>query len=1284
MFMNRIKKTLMTLVIFVLFLSNVNTVKAAIYNGNAGTAYIGQNISDECINKQNCFINLNYNNRNNNDRNNNDRDNNGSDKILILQARLNYIKNGNFEPVGNTIYFVDSDANTILKSHAEDNMKNTIIKISAFDEFDTHEQASTYLKNRYFYRNNAITEKGKVFLRMVTGLDDYSELISEESTANGNIQGYRLVIEPAYIYANPSFGTEQNYALMTPKGIAAEIVSGKRVTCQNLSCQFSLHAKYLYNQNFDAGVQGVNERRCSNLAVYQLANIQVACGYHLINMKGYVSEKKCYSRRIDGNELKCINSDENNIGNYNEVYTEKNCTSADASSTNNKSGKQIAVSGTCKIYCTESATISLPGNISKPIQKGSYFAWPTLPNTNGLYSMSMKSTLNCTIKDTGASSGSVAATLTMDCAAGYTSINNFTCRSNTETAAKVCPYGYTELPSNTNSCYLSESINATSISDAVTYQEVAKVCPNGVNAKGKCKKYCNVGTLKEIDDSKKCVTCPSGYSIYSSNAKKCKSNTTTAKVCPSGYDSTGKSGDEACKKMECPSGYSETGGSGNYACSKYLKTTYETGMYGNVDGGGSSWCTSKGGQFVDPALCGGSTNNSSSCCKTVYYDYEPKSPVYSKKNTCPSGTVKESGKCYELKNSTITSALNTKTCPATTSFVSGGKCYQWITPYCNPGTGTLTIVNGQYKCVVCTAGYTPNAVGMCEKTTIVAKSCPSGYTEVYGTCYKTGAKNQPKYSCSEGYKISDDQKTCNKICDKESLINNAKSVISSNEQNAMSAKLTAGTNKKIDKTLQIYSDDITTKQNNENIIFNRVVKFKIPDNFNRYYNKITGEVSNEGTPSDTIYDRGEGVISLSQTDKIYNGTQLIDYSLKISNVNLGSGNQFGNLINEDNYSCTYNIAEDGSECVCPNGTRNAGMSIKKVTEKFCNCSNKTCSEWQYQLCDSKYDKIFEMQGCTDKFYCNNTQTNEKIDITECVKNKSNETTLEKAIEYCELNEKKCTNEYCYNQKSQSSVSIEDCLNNGNSREVCYRKMGCFTGLCESEKYCTGDCSWNYEKINDSISYGLETCNGNYCGFVAYCTDSNKKTSVHTNKCIQNKLNTSNITTSLNNGLNKSVLERAIKSCESTICASSEKIVYRVIDLNNPFPGKEIKGTNANLSLTSTKNRSPGYNWNSETAVKNEILNARGTEGYKLYNKEPLITITLTPSDIKAIQKYNDSNSYNDFKMTCVKDKSAGCISDFLHKKVLDTTLKIDGINSCTSLNASSTIEEYNKCYNDNN
>ena len=112
------------------------------------------------------------------------------------------------------------------------------------------------------------------------------------------------------------------------------------------------------------------------------------------------------------------------------------------------------------------------------------------------------------------------------------------------------------------------------------------------------------------------------------------------------------------------------------------------------------------------------------------------------------------------------------------------------------------------------------------------------------------------------------------------------------------------------------------------------------------------------------------------------------------------------------------------------------------------------------------------------------------------------------------------------------------------------------------------------------------------------------------------------------------------------------VIYRPISLTNPFPN-----TTSSAPLRETL----GF-WFDET-IDRLILNNRGVADYNIYNLTPMYTITLTPSDIKDIRKYNDLNDYNDFNMQCTD--GLYCRSNFLWSNYNHL---IDSGNSCAMSN----------------
>lgn len=109
------------------------------------------------------------------------------------------------------------------------------------------------------------------------------------------------------------------------------------------------------------------------------------------------------------------------------------------------------------------------------------------------------------------------------------------------------------------------------------------------------------------------------------------------------------------------------------------------------------------------------------------------------------------------------------------------------------------------------------------------------------------------------------------------------------------------------------------------------------------------------------------------------------------------------------------------------------------------------------------------------------------------------------------------------------------------------------------------------------------------------------------------------------------------------------VVYRPISLENPFPG--IDG----------ETREPGSNWkSSKVTIDGEtkylyISNNRNVTESEIYaaHVEPMYSFTLTPSVIMKIRNYNDTTSYGDFNMKCLKDSDGmwqECKSNFLRNQ----------------------------------
>ena len=100
--------------------------------------------------------------------------------------------------------------------------------------------------------------------------------------------------------------------------------------------------------------------------------------------------------------------------------------------------------------------------------------------------------------------------------------------------------------------------------------------------------------------------------------------------------------------------------------------------------------------------------------------------------------------------------------------------------------------------------------------------------------------------------------------------------------------------------------------------------------------------------------------------------------------------------------------------------------------------------------------------------------------------------------------------------------------------------------------------------------------------------------------------------------NESVSGDPTKSCKFNINIKDYELVFRPISLSDPFPGFNGKGRTPNSKVWTTSNI--------DTYIKKR---------QDAYTKKPLYSVTLTPSQIINIRKYNKTHKYDDFNLKCV-------------------------------------------------
>ena len=110
--------------------------------------------------------------------------------------------------------------------------------------------------------------------------------------------------------------------------------------------------------------------------------------------------KTCYRNKIVCDTTKCENINTNNTRTCKstvETYEAPSCDSNDALNTASGNYTYELVSGKCSLYCTETATVSYPGNVRPAITIGTNFAWPT-EGDDSRYPLTTNATLTCKIE----------------------------------------------------------------------------------------------------------------------------------------------------------------------------------------------------------------------------------------------------------------------------------------------------------------------------------------------------------------------------------------------------------------------------------------------------------------------------------------------------------------------------------------------------------------------------------------------------------------------------------------------------------------------------------------------------------------------------------------------------------------------------------------------------------------------------------------------------------------------------------------------------------------------
>lgn len=151
--------------------------------------------------------------------------------------------------------------------------------------------------------------------------------------------------------------------------------------------------------------------------------------------------------------------------------------------------------------------------------------------------------------------------------------------------------------------------------------------------------------------------------------------------------------------------------------------------------------------------------------------------------------------------------------------------------------------------------------------------------------------------------------------------------------------------------------------------------------------------------------------------------------------------------------------------------------------------------------------------------------------------------------------------------------------------------------------------------------------------------------------------------------NEKLPEYGLWRCEYSISSklitnntnnSGINIIYRTIDLSNPFPDIDGGG------------RKVGSNWCSDTGI-NPCANNNSivTDVIKtdVMSQEPMYSFTLTPSVIrqirnynKGVDEYNNKRTYSDFYLNCEANTGKACLSSFI-SDLINKNLNGSGVDA---------------------
>ena len=115
----------------------------------------------------------------------------------------------------------------------------------------------------------------------------------------------------------------------------------------------------------------------------------------------------------------------------------------------------------------------------------------------------------------------------------------------------------------------------------------------------------------------------------------------------------------------------------------------------------------------------------------------------------------------------------------------------------------------------------------------------------------------------------------------------------------------------------------------------------------------------------------------------------------------------------------------------------------------------------------------------------------------------------------------------------------------------------------------------------------------------------------------------------------------------TPAPSLDTIVYRVIDLSNPFVGQKGEARNTGSNWCAYASSKQSFNCESYNATVQTVI----PKNKNVYDDKALYKVTLDSETISKIRDYNKKHKYDDWNLTCY-DNGNACVSKFIHNTVI--------------------------------